>query len=216
MKTFLLSLLLSLPVHALEPSREALEMIIHYETGGEAYYRAKLQRPTVPPAPSGVTIGCGYDLGYNTREAIAEDWSALLPPAQVARLQSCAGLKGAAATAALPRVRDIIIPWAAAIRVYESRTLPRFSRLTEQAYPGILRMHPHVQGVILSTSYNRGTSFTGDRRLELRLTRDDIAAGRTARLPDHQLRMRRLWPGIPGLQKRYAAHAGLMRRADGR
>ncbi len=199
-------------VLALTPSAESKAMCIHYETGGEAYYRAKLQRPTVPPSPSGVTIGCGYDLGYNTRAQIAADWSAHLTPGQLQRLQSCAGLTGAAAKAALPRVRDIIIPWPAAMAVYDARSTPRFAALTESAYPGIAKTHPHIQGIMLSTTFNRGTSFTGDRRRELRWTRDDIAAGRTEKLPEYQLQMRRLWPAIPGLQKRYAAHAGLIQR----
>ncbi len=211
MKAFLL-LLCSLPASALEPSPEAKALCIYYETGGEGYYKAKLARPTVPPAPSGVTIGCGYDLGYTSRAQIAADWGSHLTPAQVERLQSVAGLRGASAKAALPRVRDIIIPWTAAMAVYDKRTTPRFARLTETAYPGILKAHPHIQGVMLSTSFNRGTSFNGDRRRELRWTRDDLRAGKVAKLPSYQLQMRRLWPTIPGLQKRYAAHAGLMQR----
>jgi hypothetical protein len=217
MKTFLTLLIISsgliAPASALTPSAEAKAMCIYYETGGEGYYTARLQRPTVPPAPSGITIGCGYDLGYNTAARIAQDWSPHLIPAQIRRLQSVAGLQGAAAKAALPRVRDILVPWSAAMAVHDSRTTPRFIRLTESAYPGILQAHPHIQGVILSTTFNRGTAMDGDRRRELRWTRDDIAAARYADLPSYQLQMRRLWPAIPGLQKRYAAHAGLIQRA---
>ena len=188
-------------------------MCIYYETGGEGYYTAKLQRPTVPPAPSGVTIGCGYDLGYNTRSQIAADWAGLLTPAQIERLQSVAGLKGAAAKAALPRVRDIIVPWSAAMAVYDRRTTPRFVALTEATYPGIEKLHPHIQGVMLSTTFNRGSALTPyARRKELVWTRDSIIEGNAWLLPGYQLQMRRLWPTIPGLQKRYAAHAGLMQR----
>ena len=212
MKAFIILASFTLRALALEPSAESKAMGIHDETGGEGYYTARLQRPTVPPAPSGITIGCGYDLGYNTATRIAEDWSPHLTPAQVRRLQSVAGLRGAAAKAALPRVRDILVPWSAAMAVYDSRTTPRFIRLTESAYPGILRAHPHIQGVLLSTTFNRGTAMDGDRRRELRWTRDDIAAARYADLPSYQLQMRRLWPAIPGLQKRYAAHAGLIQR----
>lgn len=193
-------------------SPESRELILYYETGGCGYYNSRLSRPTVPPAPSGVTIGIGYDLGFNTKEQIAADWGPYLPAEQVARLQSVAGLKGAWAKSALPRVRDIRIPWEIAIQVYEKRTVPRFARMTEQAYPGITGMPAHVQGVMLSTTFNRGASFAGDRRRELRWTRDDIERGSLVKLPAYQLQMRRLWPDILGLQRRYTAHAGLMQR----
>jgi len=213
---FLAILALVLPLQALEVSKEADELCKYYETGSSnkdhSYYDKFLQRPTVPPAPSGVTIGVGYDLGYNTAAQIAADWKGLLPDAQIKRLQSVAGKKGALAKAALPSVRDIYVPWDKAIIVYDRKTTPRFVKLTEAAYPGVTKLHPHIQGVMLSTSFNRGTAFAGDRRRELRWTRDDIGKGKIKDLPAYQLAMRRLWPTIPGLQKRYTAHAGLMQR----
>ncbi|MEI6654289.1 MAG: hypothetical protein WCP45_05940 [Verrucomicrobiota bacterium] len=194
-------------------SPESRELIIRYETGGMAEYNATLQHPEVPPGASGITIGIGYDLGYNTPNQIAADWSGVLPAPQVARLQSVAGKTGAAARAALVRVKDIRVPWEAALKVYETRTVPRFARDTVRAYPGVLNLPNHMQGVMLSTSFNRGTAFSPyDRRRELVWSRDDIAAGRIARLPSYQLQMRRLWPSVAGLQRRYAAHAGLMQR----
>ena len=195
-------------------SAESRELILRYETGGQAEYTARLQHPEVPPGASGITIGIGYDLGYNTREQIASDWGGVIPAAQVTRLQGVAGLKGAAARAALARVKDIAIPWSAAVRVYETKTVPRFARDTERAYPGVLALPWHIQGVMLSTSFNRGTAFAPyERRKELCWSRDAIARGEKIQLPSYQLQMRRLWPTIPGLQKRYSAHAGLMQRA---
>lgn len=203
-----------LPAGTLRISPESRELIIRYETGGRVEYNARLQYPEVPPGQSGVTIGIGYDLGYNTPAQIAADWAGVLPAAQIARLQSVAGKTGATARAVLARVRDIRVPWEAALKVYETRTVPRFARMTEQAYPGVTRLPWHVQGVMLSTTFNRGAGMVPyERRKELVWSRDDIAAGRMTRLPDYQLQMRRLWPNIPGLQRRYAAHAGLMQRA---
>lgn len=202
------------PAGPLAISREAGDLIVYYETGGKAYYESRLRQPTVPPGASGVTIGIGYDLGYNTAGQIGADWTGAIPAAHVARLQTVAGRTGASARTALARVRDIIIPWEAARTVYERKTVPRFGSLAAAAFPGVTHLHPSIQGVILSTVFNRGTSMTGDRRREMRASRDDIAAGRTDRLPGHQLAMRRLWPTIAGLQKRYAAHAAMIERAN--
>lgn len=195
-------------------SPEAKEMILFYEVGGPGYYQARLQRPTVPPGSSGITIGIGYDLGYNTASQIRADWKGQIPDAHVERLASVAGRKTTAAKSALGRVRDIAIPWDAAVAVYEKRTVPRFAALTVATYPGIKATHPHIQGVMLSTSFNRGTAMTPyERRKELVWTRDDLRTGKTAKLPSYQLAMRRLWPTIPGLLKRYTAHAGLIQNA---
>ncbi len=186
------------------------ELILYYEVGGASYYSSQLERPTVPPGFSGITIGIGYDLGYNSKAQIKADWGDKLPSAQVARLQNVAGKTGASARAALGSVRDIRIPYATAIQVYDQRTVPRFAALTKNAYPGLTKMNPDIQGVILSTSFNRGTSFSGDRRRELLWTRNDIASGKVEKLSSYQLQMRRLWPSIKGLQRRYTAHAGLI------
>ena len=49
-------------------SKKSLEMIIHHEIGGRAYYEKKLQAPIWAGGESGVTIGMGYDLGYNSEK----------------------------------------------------------------------------------------------------------------------------------------------------
>ena len=219
MKTLLLLIALlcgktpgqALPAGNLRISPASHDLIIEYETGGRSGYNP---RPEVPPGFSGVTIGVGYDLGYNTAAQVAADWSGVLPAPQVARLQGVAGKTGAMARAVLARVADIRVPWEAALKVYETRTVPRFARDTERAYPGVLKLPPDIQGVMLSTSFNRGTAMSPyERRKELVWSRDDIAQDKIAKLAEYQLSMRRLWPTIPGLQRRYAAHAGLMQKA---
>ena len=187
------------------------DLSIEYETGGRSGYTP---RPEVPPGFSGVTIGVGYDCGYNTPAQIAEDWGGVLPASQVARLQGVAGKTGATARAVLIRVSDIRIPWESALKVYETRTVPRFARDTERAYPGLLKLDPSIQGIMLSTTFNRGSAMSPyERRKELVWSHDDILQDRVSRLATYQLQMRRLWPTIPGLQRRYAAHAGLIQQA---
>ncbi|MBK1883651.1 hypothetical protein JIN85_14615 [Luteolibacter pohnpeiensis] len=196
-------------------SKESWDLIIEYEVGGGAgYYNRYLKQPTVPPGESGITIGIGYDLRFNSPSQIRKDWGDRLPKETVDRLCSVSGLNHSYSKAALPRVKSISIPWETALEVYRENTVPRFSKLAKSAYPGITKMNPDIQGVMLSTSFNRGTSFIPySTRKELIWTRDDIAAKKDSKLPDYQLQMRRLWPNIAGLQRRYAAHAGLMQKS---
>ena len=191
-------------------SQASRDLILYYEVGGAAEYVRTLQHPEVPPGASGITIGIGCDCGYNTAAQIRDDWAGKLPPAQVERLASVAGKTQGNARAALSRVRDIRIPYDTAVEVYESRTVPRFAKLTKDTYPGVTNTNPDIQGVMLSTTFNRGNSLSGDRRRELRWCRDDIQANKVEKLSSYQLQMRRLWPTIKGLQRRYTAHAGLI------
>lgn len=204
----------SLRAGPLAISPESWDLIIYYETGGPLYYTKSLQRPCVPPGESGITIGVGYDLRFNTPVQIRADWGGVLPARDVERLAACAGLSHADSQARVGSVRDIVIPWEAALQVFKNRTVPRFAAMTAAAYPGVLAAPANVQGVMLSTSFNRGTAMAGDRRRELRWSRDDIGRGSYVKLPEYQLQMRRLWPTIAGLRKRYTAHAGLMQSAS--
>ena len=49
-------------------SKKSLEMIIHHEIGGRAYYDKKLQGPIWAGGESGVTIGFGFDMGYTSEK----------------------------------------------------------------------------------------------------------------------------------------------------
>lgn len=208
----------SLKTGELTISTASVDLMVQYEVGGgKVYYDKYLRRPTVPPGFSGITVGIGVDLGYYTRDQIKAMWSGLIPEAHVNRLMNVAGKKSTAARNALSSVKDIQIPWEAALVVFQKQTLPSFSKQTFATYPGLSKLHPHIQGVMLSTTFNRGTSLSGDRRRELLWSRNDIRAGKTSKLPSYQLQMRRLWPSIPGLLKRYTSHAALMQRAiDGK
>jgi hypothetical protein len=46
------------------------------ETGGLAYYeRVIKERPVWPGYASGITIGCGYDLGHHHAQQFESDWA---------------------------------------------------------------------------------------------------------------------------------------------
>lgn len=203
----------SVSASGLRLSKESLDLIAEYETGGRIYYERRLQKATWPGGASGVTVGMGYDLGYNTRAQIAEDWKHL-PAQYVSQMQSVAGVKGAAARLALARCTGVTVSWPQAVEVFERSTVPRFSRDTLTAFPGLDRQHPHGQGALVSLVFNRGSSLTGERRSEMRDIRTSTSTNRFNQVPSALRRMKRIWlgKGLDGLLRRREAEARLVER----
>lgn len=194
-------------------SKAGQQLILDYEVGGgEVYYNRYLQRPCWPEGFSGVTWGIGFDAAHSTREQIAETWKGL-PPKTIARLQDCAGIKGQAAKLKLASVRDIVIPWEFALRVYQQKTIPRFAAKTKAAYPGVETLHPSAQGAYLSWVFNRGEGISSSNRdLEKRQIRHDTP-NLMPRVPGHFLASQRIWLGAKngtGLCRRRRAEAALI------
>lgn len=198
MKLFLLTLLI--PAGPLTISPEARDLIVHHETGGKRYYESRLQRPSWPGGASGVTVGIGYDIGYNTRAEIMRDW-ANLPEPQRNALASMAGVKGTAAKIRVSALKWIIVPWGDAERVFVGNTMPRFGGMTAGAFPGVTATHGHVQGAMLSLVFNRGASLSGNSRSEMRNIAAYIRVGRIKSVPPEIRSMKRLWlnRGLDGL-----------------
>ena len=60
-------------------STKAKALIVEYETGGWANYEQRYKSRAVwPKGKSGITLGCGYDLGYVRMSEFEEDWAAVL------------------------------------------------------------------------------------------------------------------------------------------
>jgi peptidoglycan hydrolase-like protein with peptidoglycan-binding domain len=200
-----------------EPSPDiptkTVAFIAREEVAGRDYYDSSCARPAWPGGDSGVTIGVGYDLGYQT--AFEDDWSDQLPAADIARLKKWVGVTGAAAQAGPAALKDIVIPWAASWDGYIRRTLPQEIGKTRTAFvpgPTAPPLPPLCLGVLVSVVYNRGTAMTDnsadDRRREMRTIRDAVASGDYRRIPQALLDMRRLWPpgnGLIGRREREAA-----------
>jgi hypothetical protein len=195
-------------------SAKALALIIEFEVGSRDYYHRKLAKPTWPGGQSGVTIGCGYDLGYNKPAQILADWQDLLPTHREA-LARLAGIKGDAARRMAPTVSHITVPWVVAEKVFMKRTLPRFGLMAANAFPGLAGLHSHIQGALLSIVFNRGASMSGDSRLEMRAIKEAIQRGDLAAIPGHIRSMKRLWKnkGLDGLLRRRDAEAKLVESA---
>ena len=193
------------------PTR-AVAFIAREEVSSRQYYDTKCARPTWPGGASGVTIGVGYDLGYQGK--FDADWSDLLTPAQMDALQPWLGRQGAGASAGPAQLQAISIPWHAAWTVFIRRSLPGEITLTRATFHGPVALRPLCLGVLVSLVYNRGNGMTDSpqypgNRKEMRDIRDAVAAGRLGDIPAALRAMKRLWPEGNGLRDRREREAKL-------
>jgi hypothetical protein len=193
------------------PTR-AVAFIAREEVSSRQYYDMKCARPTWPGEASGVTIGVGYDLGYQGK--LDADWSDLLTQAQMDALRPWLGRQGAAASAGPAQLQAISIPWHAAWTVFIRRSLPGEITLTRATFHGPVALHPLCLGVLVSLVYNRGNGMTDSpqypsNRKEMRDIRDAVAAGRLGDVPAALRAMKRLWPEGSGLRDRREREAKL-------
>ncbi|MEG4317977.1 MULTISPECIES: peptidoglycan-binding protein [unclassified Microcoleus] len=194
-------------------SYRAIELILEFEVGGgRQYYEKLLQRPTWPEGASGITIGIGYDLGYNTVEVFNQDWQKL-GDVERQRLSDCCELTGEAANNRLDSVRDIIVAWELAWDVFNVVTVPKFYNQTKEAFPGLEELPPDVQGGLVSLVFNRGPSMEGNRRREMRAIRDLVPKKDVQGIADQIREMKRIWEGTSiakGIGRRRDAEADLI------
>jgi hypothetical protein len=190
-----------------------LDLIVKYEVSSKAYYDRYLAKPTWPGLSSGVTIGIGYDLGYNTRSQFFKDWKHLLPNLTFARLVDTLGVKGVRASGLVKGLSDIRIPWDQAVGVFKASTLPRFINLTIKTYPGAEKLHPDVLGALVSVVFNRGASLVGSRRKEMAMLKEAVRHGDLEMIERLIRQMKRLWVGTKfrGLVRRRDAEADLVK-----
>lgn len=198
-------------------SQNAFDLIIKHEVGGGApYYNKALKRPCWPGGASGVTIGVGYDLGYNDLAQFTKDWKGIISDSDYNRLATTLGKTGDTAKAAIASVKDIEIQWEAALDVFKKSTLPRFISLTSKSFPGSEKLKPDAFGALVSLVFNRGGSASGDSRREMLNIKNAIASNK----PDiynfiaNEIQsMKRLWvgKGLDGLLRRRDEEAAMVR-----
>jgi hypothetical protein len=195
-------------------SRKSLDLIVQFEIGSRTQYERLYSRPTWPGGESGVTIGIGYDLGYTSKRQIEADWDPFLEMPERAALTAVQGAKGPVAQQLARGLSHINIPLAAAEAVFYASTLPRFAKITGDAFPGVEKLPFDAQGALLSLVFNRGASCTGERRSEMRAIRTELAGGRSlARIASQIEAMQRLWPDARGLRERRVREAAFCRGA---
>lgn len=187
------------PVTSIDPAVVAL--VVRWEVGSPAQYVRKYQGVICPGGASGPTVGIGFDLGHNTQAAIRAAWAS---SPHVDALASGSGVVGPDACKAWrAQHHGIRIPYDDAIRTFTAHDWPRYSAMAERAYrrgwEGLT--YPH-QAALTSNGYNRGFSFLGARRTELREIRDTCVPSSLAPCTAAQLRAScRVWDSQPDIRK---------------
>jgi hypothetical protein len=187
-----------------------LRFIIEQETGGEDEYN---KHPEWPGEASGITIGIGYDLGYNDALTVSRDWSGRVDRIDLARLVAVSGVKGADAHDKLPFIKDMTVPWSAALDVFKEVTVPKFYAQMLRIYPQADALKPEQTAALLSLVFNRGSSLSGPRRVEMVEIKAALANGDMEAIPDLFRSMKRLWPDTRGLRLRRDREAELFETA---
>ncbi|UGY14220.1 peptidoglycan-binding protein [Bradyrhizobium septentrionale] len=187
-------------------SRAAFDLIVAAEVTSEAWYSKHLSGPTWPGEQSGVTIGCGYDVGQTARQQFLADWSGKIPDAMLKALAKCCGVTGQAAAALARQLRGVVdIPWDVALEVFGNHDIPRYLAICRRLLPGFDELSPDCKGVVLSIAFNRdagGFNKPGTRWTEMRQIKAAIGSGELAKIPGLIRSMKRLWPDSRGLRLR--------------
>jgi hypothetical protein len=197
-------------------SKKAIDFIIQHEAGGRAYYEKALQKPTYPGGESGVTIGLGYDLGYNTEKQFLVDWGSVLNIDYVGFLKPVIGLKGLKAKAAIKGdVLNVKVPFNVAYDVFVKNSVPRFFALAKSIYPQIEELNEDTQGALVSMVFNRGSSLKGDSRVEMAKIVSLVAKKDYHGIAEEIEKSKRLWEhkGLDGLVIRREAEADMIRNS---
>jgi GH24 family phage-related lysozyme (muramidase) len=194
-------------------SKKATDLIIQHEVGGRAYYEKKLQAPIWAGGESGVTIGMGYDLGYNSEKQFMADWSGAINLNFINALRPTIGIKGPQAKAMLKgEILNVRIPYNTAYEVFVKSSLPRYYAMTKKIYPNMDLLNDDTKGALVSVVYNRGNRLEGDSRAEMRAIVDLIAKQDYEGIAEQIEKSKRLWEnkGLDGLVKRRESEADLI------
>lgn len=198
--------------HSLSVSISGLKKLVKHEISSNAYYKKFLSHPVWPGGHSGITIGIGYDLGYNDERQIRKDWSGKLSEMDLEKLVVISGLKGNTAKQALGGVKSVKVSLESAEAVFYESTLPRFAASTLKTYPGANKLYPDAQAGLLSLIYNRGTSLRGSRRKRMAAIKPLVTAQDYIGIAEQIRDMKVLWAdkNLPGLLKRRDDEAKLI------
>lgn len=172
-----------------------------------------------PGGDSGISVGYGDDLGYQTLAQFETKWKDQLSEADFNLLKSAIGLKGMEAARAAHNYREVHITSTQAMAVFKNFTIPEYEKLTEGAFPGVKNLCPNAYGAMVSLVYNRGAGTAGSSRMEMAKIKSILAEAHspipaeTYKAIAAQFRsMKRLWLGrnLDGLLTRRENEAKLV------
>ena len=197
-------------------SKKSIDFIIQQECGGRAFYDKVLQKPSWPGGDSGITIGIGYDCGYETLTQFTKDWNNNLPIDSFKLLKPVVGVKGEKARDLLKGdILSVRIPFNMAYDVFVKNDVPRYFAMTKKIYPQLEELNEDTQGALVSMVFNRGTSLAGDARTEMRAIVDLVAKKDYEGIAEEIEKSKRLWEhrGLDGLVLRREAESDLVRNS---
>lgn len=188
--------------HGWLPPENLVEKIVQFEVGSIRYYNRYLTTP-LPPLndASGLTIGVGYDLGYNTPEEIKNDWQGFISKEDIEKLCKVSGLRGWNAKQAHRDVVGVVIPYEVALKQFMKVTLPRWIMKAYALWPNFDNLNANQKTALVSLTFNRGTSLEGTSRSEMRAVRDLLSRGNVRPVAGLIKAMARRSP-LKGVQKR--------------
>jgi GH24 family phage-related lysozyme (muramidase) len=199
-----------------QPSPEALKLILNHEVGGgKKYYDKFLSSFTWPGGASGATIAIGVDCGYYTSSELHDIFD-FLSDDQIVLICGASGKTGQAGKEYTRKLKDakIIVDWENAVEIFNELTWPKFSKLAERAFPGLVDLCDDAYGAIVSIVFNRGTSMKGDSRSEMRNIKNLIIKKDYKKIATEIRSMKRLWIGknLDGLIQRREDEACLVEK----
>jgi GH24 family phage-related lysozyme (muramidase) len=189
-----------------------------YEVGGgEVYYNKYLSQFTWPGGASGPTIGIGIDCAYYSPIELANLFS-FLPKKQITLIQGSTGKTGSSGKEYTKVLRDagIVVSWDQAQAIFKKTTWPKFASLAEKAFPNLKELCDDAYGAIVSLVFNRGSSMSGDNRLEMRNIRMLVPKKDYKGIAGEIRKMKRIWVGknMDGLLRRRDAEAKLVENCE--
>jgi GH24 family phage-related lysozyme (muramidase) len=199
------------PATRLTPAGDAL--IIEFEVGGRQGYRP---RPEAPDArASGITEGIGYDNHQYSPVVIVSDW-AVLGPSRANRLAATHPYFGRTAQAHLHEVADILIPFVTAYETFTNVDVSREFAAARRAYgrEPFDALRPNCQAALISVGFNRGYSFAGPNRSEMRVILSLVPRRDYDGMASQLEHSSRVWRGTEiehGMTRRRYAEAKLIR-----
>lgn len=197
-----------------KPSPETLKLLFDYEVGGgKSYYDKYLSKFTWPGGASGPTIGIGVDCGYYTKDELSKIFH-FLKDSEIKLIQGASGKTGQTGKEYTKTLREagIIVSWEQAKEIFETLTWPKFAKLAEKAFPDLDKLCDNAYGAIVSLVFNRGSSMSGDSRVEMREIRDLVAKKDYRSIALEFQKMKRIWKGkgLDGLIERRQAESKLV------